>query len=170
MGAPENSPPPDIDPGHFRQVLGQFATGVTVVTAAGPDGENVGLAVGSFFSISLDPPLVGFCPAKTSSSYPHIEKAGQFAVNILGQDQQDVCSAFATSKGDKFNGISHTAAPVSGAPLLDGVLAWIDCQLDTVHDAGDHWIVVGRVHELTVARDGLPLVFFQGGLGRFTPD
>jgi 3-hydroxy-9,10-secoandrosta-1,3,5(10)-triene-9,17-dione monooxygenase reductase component len=170
MGAADNPSPPAIDPGHFRQVLGHFPTGVTVITATDPDGQDVGLAVGSFFSISLDPPLVGFCPAKTSSSYPRIEAAGHFVVNILGEDQQDVCSAFASSQGNKFEGLDRSPAPATGGPVLDGVLGWIDCRLETVHDAGDHWIVVGRVQELDVPRDGRPLVFFRGGFGRFTTD
>lgn len=157
-----------IDGARFRQVLGHFPTGVTVITATTPDGP-AGLAVGSFFSVSLDPPLVAFCAAKASSSYPKVEAAGHFTVNILADDQEDVCRRFATSGADKFAGLGYQPSPWSGAPVLTGALAWIDCQLDDVHEAGDHWIVVGRVHDLEVGHEGGPLIFFRGGYGRYTP-
>ncbi|HLM64021.1 MAG TPA: flavin reductase family protein [Acidimicrobiales bacterium] len=157
-----------VDGARFRQVLGHFPTGVTVITAAGPDGP-AGLAVGSFFSVSLDPPLVAFCAAKTSSSYPKVEAAGHFVVNVLGDDQEDVCRVFA-GKGDKFAGLGYRPSPGSGAPVINDVLAWIDCDIDTVHEAGDHWIVVGHVRELEVGDEsGGPLVFYRGGYGRFAP-
>jgi 3-hydroxy-9,10-secoandrosta-1,3,5(10)-triene-9,17-dione monooxygenase reductase component len=155
-----------IDGARFRQVLGHFPTGVTVVTAATGDGP-AGLAVGSFFSVSLDPPLVAFCAAKTSTSYPRIAEAGHFVVNVLGEHQEEVCRVFA-GKGDKFAGLGYTPAPISGAPVLTGVLAWIDCEIEQVHEAGDHYIVVGRAHELEVGDEaGGPLVFYRGGFGRF---
>ena len=149
----------------FRQVLGHFPTGVTVVTGDAADGP-VGMAVGSFFSISLDPPLVGFCPGKSSGSWPQIEATGSFCVNILAEDQEDVCRVFAMKGDDKFSGVGWSKAG-SGAPLLHEVLAWIDCDVDAVHDAGDHYIVVGAVRSLEVAREGKPLVFFRGGYGSF---
>jgi 3-hydroxy-9,10-secoandrosta-1,3,5(10)-triene-9,17-dione monooxygenase reductase component len=151
-----------IDAARFRQVLGHFPTGVTVITA-GSGAGRVGLAVGSFFSISLDPPLVGFCAGHGSTSWPLIREAGSFCVNILAEDQEDESRVFASKAPDKFEGIGHKSAPHSGAPLLDGVLAWIDCSLETVHEAGDHDIVVGRVHDLAVGREDGPLVFFRGG-------
>jgi flavin reductase (DIM6/NTAB) family NADH-FMN oxidoreductase RutF len=157
-----------VDGARFRQVLGHFPTGVTVITAAGADGP-AGLAVGSFFSVSLDPPLVAFCAAKSSTSYPKVAAAGHFVVNVLGDEQEDVCRVFA-GKGDKFAGLGYRAAPGSGAPVLNDVLAWIDCDIEAVHEAGDHWIVIGRVHELEVGREhGGPLVFYRGGYGRFAP-
>ncbi len=150
-----------IDQAHFRQVLGHFATGVTVV--AGMDGdEPVGLAVGSFFSLSLDPPLVGFCVDKTSNSWSRMEGAGAFCVNILGDDQEDVCRVFATSGDDKFASIGWRPAE-TGSPLINGVLAWIDCDLEAIHDGGDHVIVIGAVKGLDVGHEGEPLVFFRGG-------
>lgn len=149
----------------FRQVLGHFPTGVTVVTAEGDEGP-VGMAVGSFFSVSLEPPLVGFCPGKSSGSWPVIESSGSFCVNILAEDQEDVCRTFAMSGEDKFGGVGWSRAG-SGSPLLNDVLAWIDCDVDAVHDAGDHYIVVGAVRRLEVAREGKPLVFFRGGYGSF---
>jgi flavin reductase (DIM6/NTAB) family NADH-FMN oxidoreductase RutF len=152
-----------IDQATFRQVLGHFPTGVTVV--AGMDGdEPIGLAVGSFFSLSLDPMLVGFCPDRSSTSWARMSAAGRFCVNVLGAHQEAVCRAFATSGDDKFAGIGWKPAE-SGSPLLDGVLAWIDCEVDAVHDGGDHHIVVGRVLGMGVGDEdeGGPLVFYRGG-------
>jgi 3-hydroxy-9,10-secoandrosta-1,3,5(10)-triene-9,17-dione monooxygenase reductase component len=153
---------PVIDQARFRQVLGHFPTGVTVITSEA-EGARVGLAVGSFFSISLDPPLVGFCVGHQSTSWPKIREAGRFCINILGHDQEDVCRVFAGKGEDKFAGLGYDAAPFSGAPRLHGVLAWIDCELFDVHGEGDHDIVVGRVHDLHVADEGGPLVFYRGG-------
>jgi 3-hydroxy-9,10-secoandrosta-1,3,5(10)-triene-9,17-dione monooxygenase reductase component len=150
-----------IDQAHYRQVLGHFPTGVTVVAGVA-DGEPVGLAVGSFFSLSIDPPLVGFCVGKSSNSWAAMEPSGAFCVNILGDDQEDVCRVFAQSGDDKFATIGW-AKTESGSPLINGVLAWIDCDLEAVHDGGDHHIVVGRVRGMDVGHQGDPLVFFRGG-------
>ncbi|ADP83076.1 flavin reductase [Pseudofrankia inefficax] len=157
-----------IDPGIFRRVLGNFPTGVAVITGLDAGGAPVGLAVGSFASASLDPPLVAFFPDRSSSSWPRIAATGRFCVNILGFDQEAVCRTFAVRGGDKFAELSWRSAP-SGAPVLDGVVAWIDCDLEAVHPAGDHDLVLGRVRTLDVGRSVLPLVFFQGGYGRFSP-
>lgn len=157
--------PATFESAKFRQVLGHFPTGVTVVTAA-TDSGPVGLAVGSFASVSLDPPLVAFFPDKGSSSWPRIEAAGAFCVNILAEDQEDVCRRFASKGDDKFAGLGWKPAG-SGAPLLAGVLAWIDCDIESVAEAGDHFCVTGSVRELDVGHDGAPLVFFRGGYGRF---
>ena len=161
-----DSSAPQIDESRFRQVLGHFPTGVTVVAAKGGDEPAVGLAVGSFFSVSLDPPLVGFCPGKSSSSWPRIEATGHFCVNILAEDQEDVARVFAGKGEDKFQSVGWKPA-ATGSPVIRDVLAWIDCALEEVHDAGDHYIVTGRVHELKVEREGHPLVFFRGGYGSF---
>ena len=158
-----------FDSSRFRQVLGYFPTGVTVVTAATDDGP-VGLAVGSFTSVSLDPPLVAFCPGRHSTSWPKIRDAGAFCVNILAADQQDTCAVFAGKADDKFAGLRWQEAAGSGAPILDDVVAWIDCRIDAVHEAGDHWIVVGEVRALDIVRDDAsPMVFCLGGYGRFEP-
>ena len=154
-----------FDSATYRQVLGHFPTGVTVVTAA-PEGEPVGLAVGSFSSVSLDPPLVAFFPDRSSSSWPRIEAAGVFCVNILGEDQEEICRRFAMKGDDKFKGLGWKPAG-SGSPLIDDVIAWIDCDIDSVTEAGDHFCVTGRVRELGVGHDRGPLLFFRGGYGRF---
>jgi 3-hydroxy-9,10-secoandrosta-1,3,5(10)-triene-9,17-dione monooxygenase reductase component len=155
---------PLVDPAHYRTVLGHFASGVTVITAHGADGP-VGMAANSFSSVSLDPPLVLFCAAHSSSTWPKIQATGAFCVNILAEDQEDVCRLFATKDVDRFAQIGWHKGP-SGSPVLDGVLAHIDCTTVAEHDAGDHAIVVGRVIELEVHHEGGPLTFFRGGYGR----
>ncbi len=157
-----------IDPKWFRQVLGHYPTGVCVVTAQDPDGGDAGMAVGSFTSVSLDPPLIAFLVDKTSTTWPRIQRAHCFCVNVLAADQEHVCRAFAAKGGAKFHRL-HSVAAATGSPILDGVIAWIDCDIHDVHEAGDHYIVVGRVRELDIANPGLPLLFFQGGYGRFIP-
>ena len=154
-----------FDSAKYRQVLGHFPTGVTVITAA-PDGVPVGMAVGSFASVSLDPPLVAFFAGHGSASWPKIQAAGSFCVNILAEDQEGVCRRFASKDEDKFAGLGWKPAG-SGSPLLDGVLAWIDCDIESVIEAGDHVCVMGHVRDLEVAHDGGPLLFFRGGYGRF---
>jgi flavin reductase (DIM6/NTAB) family NADH-FMN oxidoreductase RutF/DNA-binding IclR family transcriptional regulator len=156
------------DPRWFRQVLGQYPTGVCVVTAKQADDSRAGFVVGSFTSVSLDPPLVAFFPDRGSTSWPKIERAGRFCINILSADQEDVCRRFASRAEDKFEGIECREAG-SGSPIIDGVVAWIDCDLDKVEEAGDHYIVLGRVRQLDVEDPSLPLLFFQGGYGRFAP-
>ena len=155
------------DAARFRQVLGHFATGVTVVTTAS-GGVPAGLAVNSFTSVSLTPPLIAFCVARTSSTWPRIQAAGAFCVNILAEDQEDLCRLFATSSADKFRGVGWRPAE-SGAPILAEALAWVDCSVEAEYAAGDHLIVVGREREHGVAREGRPLVFYRGGYGRFEP-
>jgi flavin reductase (DIM6/NTAB) family NADH-FMN oxidoreductase RutF len=153
---------PAFDSARFRQVLGHFPTGVSVVAAFGEDGSPVGMAIGSFFSISLDPPLVGFCAGKGSSTWPKLREAGKFCVSILGDDQEEVSRRFASKEADKFAGLAWDHSPL-GSPRLGGSLAWIDCETKDLHDAGDHEIVVGAVHDLAVTAEGHPLVFFRGG-------
>lgn len=145
----------------FRDVLGRFASGVTVVTSVDGDGVPAGLACQSFASLSLDPPLVMVCVARTSTSWPRIAATGRFAVNVLAEDQREVCRSFAVSGSDKFAGVGWTASP-HGTAHLDGALAAIDCAIEDVHEAGDHLIVVGAVRELHDRRDHDPLVYFRG--------
>jgi flavin reductase (DIM6/NTAB) family NADH-FMN oxidoreductase RutF/DNA-binding IclR family transcriptional regulator len=152
----------------FRRVLGQYPTGVCVVTATEADGRRAGFVVGSFTSVSLNPPLVAFFPDKGSTTWPRIHDAGRFCVNILSAGQEDVCRNFAVRKGDKFEGVAFRESE-SGSPIIEGAVAWIDCDLESVTEAGDHYIVLGRVRRLDVESTSLPLLFFQGGYGRFAP-
>ncbi|MFI5957654.1 flavin reductase [Cryptosporangium sp. NPDC051539] len=154
------------DPQHFRKVLGHFPTGVAAVTSIGEDGGPMGMIVGSFTSVSLDPPLVAFLPAKQSSTAPRIVGSGRFLVNVLGAHQELVCRTFTTAGDRKFEFVRWTRSP-GGLPLVDDALAWIECDVEAVHEAGDHDIVVGRVRALDAGGSAPPLVFFQGGYGRF---
>jgi flavin reductase (DIM6/NTAB) family NADH-FMN oxidoreductase RutF len=154
-----------FDSSRFRHVLGHFATGVAVITAITPDGP-VGMAVSSFTSVSLEPPLVAFLPDKSSTSWPKIRGAGAFCVNILSAGQEELCAQFARKGIDKFAGVPWRSAP-SGAPILEGGMAWIDCELTQTFASGDHFIAIGRVLQLEASEYGVPLVFFQGGYGHF---
>ena len=170
MTAATSPPAPrrSVDSGWFRTVLGQYPTGVCVVTAVHPETGPAGMVVGSFTSVSLVPPMVAFFPDKTSTSWPKVERAGTFCVNILGADQESVCRRFAAKGGNKFSGQAHRPAG-TGSPILEGCVAWIDCEVAAIQEAGDHFIVLGRVRDLQLERPRLPLLFFQGGYGRFTP-
>ncbi len=153
-----------IDQARFREVLGHFATGVTIVTAMEDEGP-VGFTCQAFSALSLDPPMVVLAPAKSSTSWPKIAQAGSFCVNILESKQEALCRSFAVSGVDKFAGVGWTPAS-SGAPLLTGSLAWVDCEVELIHDAGDHELVLGRVHDLGVG-EGTPLVYYRSGFGHF---
>jgi len=167
-GEPVSEAPPEgpaIEAAKFRQVLGHFPTGVVVITSV-HEGQPVGMAVGSFASLSLDPPEVLFCAGRSSSTWPKIRAAGQFCVNILADDQEDVCRTFASGAPDKFTGLAWKHSG-NGSPLLGGVLAYLDCRIDRVLDGGDHEICIGAVDDLDVVHEGGPLLFFRGGYGRF---
>ena len=156
------------DPAWFRYVLGQYPTGVTLITATHPDGSPIGMVVGTFSSVSLDPPLVSFMPDVRSSSWPKIRDAGSFCANILTSAQQDVCRAFARKEEHRFSA-SRWSDTETGSPRLDGAAAWVDCTIEDVIRAGDHDIVIGRVTSLGVGdADGLPLLFLRGGYGSFS--
>jgi flavin reductase (DIM6/NTAB) family NADH-FMN oxidoreductase RutF len=156
-----------IDGRRFRDVLGRFATGVVAITGIAPDtGTPTGLAANSFTSVSLDPPLVAFCVAHTSSTWPRLRPADRLCVNILSEPQLDVCRKLAAKGGDKFADLDWTTSP-GGAPVLKDALAWIECTVEDEHLAGDHLIVVSRVHHLDTHNDGPPLLFYQGTYGRF---
>lgn len=164
----DSSDGPPIDSGDFRRVLGLFPTGVTVVTANGQD-RPVGVAIGSFVSISLDPPLVGFFLGTDSGSWPAIEAAGHFCVNILRSDQQELCGVMASKADDKFVGVDTTPAPVSGAPVLPNIHGAIDCRIVDVVPTGDHNLIIGRVLHMASAEDGVtgPMVFYKGQYGSY---
>ncbi|KPI14759.1 flavin reductase domain protein FMN-binding protein [Actinobacteria bacterium OV450] len=167
VGDDERAP---VSPAEFRSVLGNFASGVTVITAPPAEGEDgpAGFACQSFASLSLDPPLVTFMVARTSTTWPRIARAGVFCVNILGAGQGELCRAFAMSGADKFAGVAHAPAPVTGSPRLAAVPAWIDCRIHAVHTGGDHLIVVGRVEAMGADGEGEPLLFHKGRFGRFS--
>jgi len=154
-----------FDHAQYRQTLGHFPTGVTVITAADDSGP-VGLAVGSFTSLSLEPPLVLFCPGNTSSSWPRIRASGVFCVNVLGEHQEAGVSTHG-EQGARQVRRGGWSTKVTGAPVIDGVLAWIDCTITEVLEGGDHHIVIGRVEDLGFAEVGRPLVFFKGGYGKY---
>lgn len=152
-----------FDPREFRQVMGSFATGVTIATTALPDGTRAGLTVNSFTSVSLDPPLVLFCLDKRALSHPVFKKASGYAISVLTREQEPVARAFAVpGQGpERWTHGSYTTGE-SGSPLLDGALATIDCSLYAQHDGGDHIILVGRV--LTLSRaEGQPLLYWSSG-------
>jgi flavin reductase (DIM6/NTAB) family NADH-FMN oxidoreductase RutF len=155
-----------FDSAKFRQVLGHFPTGVTVITAM-EERTPVGFAVGSFASLSLEPPQILFCAGKQSSTWPKIAAVGRFCANVLADDQEDVCRVFASKAEDKFAEIGWRRSG-NGSPQLNGVLAFIDCEVGDVVESGDHFVVIGRVTDLDVMHEGGPLIFFRGGYGRFS--
>lgn len=150
----------------FRNTMGQFCTGVVIATGT-LRGEPAGFAAQSFVSLSIDPPLIALCPGKSSSSWPRLRESGNFCINVLADDQKPVCDIMAKTGIDKFASIAWRAG-TTGSPILDGVIAWIDCELVAEHDAGDHTIAIGRVVDIGVEAPGKsPLLFFQGRYGNF---
>jgi len=147
----------------FRDVLGTFASGITVITTVS-NGEPIGMTCQSFSSVSLDPPLVLFVPARSSRAWPVIQRTGRFCVNVLAADQEHVSAQMATKGADKFAEIDWRPAEVTGSPVIDGTLAHLDCTIHTVHEGGDHYVVVGRVEHLeTTDRDvSEPLLYYRG--------
>jgi 3-hydroxy-9,10-secoandrosta-1,3,5(10)-triene-9,17-dione monooxygenase reductase component len=146
----------------FRDVLGRFASGVTVVTTTSND-EPVGMTCQSFSSVSLDPPLVLFIPAKSSRSWPLIQRSGKFCVNFLAAGQAELSNTMASRGADKFGDVKWTPSRATGSPILEGSLAHVDCTIHQVHEAGDHYVVIGRVVDLGIDEGGVdPLLFFQG--------
>ncbi len=155
-----------IEADTFRQVLGYYPTGVSAITATSGDGMPLGLIVGTFSSVSLDPPLVGFLPDKGSSTWPKIEQTGHFCVNVLASDQLDVCRQLAGKAADKFAHVGYTVSD-HNLPVVTGALATIECRLHSVTDAGDHFFVLGRVLRLEATREADPMLFFRGRYGGF---
>jgi 3-hydroxy-9,10-secoandrosta-1,3,5(10)-triene-9,17-dione monooxygenase reductase component len=167
------APQPDrapavIDPTVLREVLGHFATGVTVVTALTDEGP-IGFTCQSFSSLSLHPPLVVFAPSRSSRTWPRLRAIGRFCVNVLAEGQDDVSRAFARSGDDKFAGMRWVPSP-HGSPVLDDVVAWIDGELTAEHDGGDHTLAVARVLDLGAVPDRRPLLFHRGTYGLLDRD
>jgi flavin reductase (DIM6/NTAB) family NADH-FMN oxidoreductase RutF len=153
-----------IDQADMRRVLGRFCTGVVVVTAQRGDRPE-GFTAQSLTSVSLDPPLVSVCVARTSSTYALVREAGHFCVSVLSEHQDHLSAQFASRLEDRFDGVSHSPSPVNGAPVLHECLAWVDCVIEAEHEAGDHVIVIGRVLDLGSEESGKPLLFFGGAYG-----
>lgn len=153
-----SEPPPD--PAGFRHAIGKFATGVAFVTAA-PHGDPAGLIVNSLTSVSLEPPLIAFCPSRGSLTWQRMRRAGSFAVNILGRRHESFARDATPPGADRFAGVDW-APGHGGAPLVADALACLECEIVAEHPAGDHWIVVGRVDNLRVSPGDDPLVYFGG--------
>ncbi|WP_375504164.1 flavin reductase [uncultured Jatrophihabitans sp.] len=157
-----------LDQRRFRDVLGHLPSGVVAITGVDDDGEPAGMIVGTFTSVSLDPPLVAFFVDQGSTSFPRIRAAGVFCANILSARQESLCRVLAAKGGQKFADVAWQPAG-SGAPAIDEAVAWVDCDIESVGAAGDHYLVIGRVRELGVGTPTIPLLFFQGGFGAFAP-
>jgi flavin reductase (DIM6/NTAB) family NADH-FMN oxidoreductase RutF len=160
------------DPAHFRRVLGHLPTGVVVVSGFSAEGSPVGITIGSFVSVSLDPPLVGFFPGVSSRSWPMIAQGGRFCASVLGVDQDDQCWRFAKEPSNgtesKFEGFDYSLSP-NGMPILGGSVAWIECSIESVTPAGDHFFVLGRVTALEAAGESQDaMTFFKGKVGGVT--
>jgi 3-hydroxy-9,10-secoandrosta-1,3,5(10)-triene-9,17-dione monooxygenase reductase component len=155
-----------IDPMEFRRVLGSYPTGVSVITALDEDEQPIGMVVGTFTAVSLDPPLVGFLPDRKSSTWPLIEQAGRFCVNVLASDQQAVCRQIAAKGAEKFAGLEMGTSE-HGLPVIAGAIARIDCTIHSITEAGDHWFVLGDVVSMETTRDDDPMLFHRGRYGGF---
>jgi flavin reductase (DIM6/NTAB) family NADH-FMN oxidoreductase RutF len=155
-----------IEPSVFRRVLGHLPTGVTVITSEQVDGP-VGMACNSVTSVSLEPPLISFCPARTSETWPALRAARRFCVNVMANHHEPAARAFAWKGINRFAGITHH--PRAGGPALDDAVAWLDCEIRAEHEAGDHLIVVAEVVGLEARTDAAPLVFFGGRYGTVVP-
>ena len=153
-------PAPALDARAFRDALGTFATGVAFVTAA-PDGEPAGLIVNSLASVSLAPPLVSFCPSRTSLTWSRMRRGRRFGVNVLGRGHEQFARRATPAGADRFARLDW-APGRHGVPLLADALAVLECEIVAEHPAGDHWIVVGRVDDALIAPVDEPLVFFGG--------
>jgi 3-hydroxy-9,10-secoandrosta-1,3,5(10)-triene-9,17-dione monooxygenase reductase component len=164
-----------FDAQQFRTVLGHFPTGVTIVSGLA-DGRPMGFTIGSFTSVSLEPPMVGFLPMVTSDTWIEIAPSGAFCVNVLSRHQADLCWTFSKrgNEAQRFDGVDWHPAP-SGSPIIDRAVAWIDCTVEQVYEMGDHYFVLGRVGALDADPDHdgdgpHPLLFFRGALGGFAAE
>lgn len=156
-----------LDARSFRDALGRFATGVVFVTAA-PGGEPAGLIVNSFTSVSLEPPMVAFCPSRSSLTWSRMRRAGRFGVNVLGRQHDRFAMRAAPAGADRFSGLDRELGS-RGVPLFTDALAALECEILAEHPAGDHWIVVGRVDDVRTSPLSDPLVFFAGAFDALQP-
>jgi len=152
----------DLNPRAFRDTLGHYASSITIVSGVN-EGALVGFTCQSFYSVSLEPPLVSFSVAVTSTSYPLIRESGKFCVNVLAEDQHSVSSQFARSGSDKWAGIDYALSDLDN-PVIAGTTMWVDCTLEAEYLAGDHYIVVGRVQSMSPVEwhQAAPLLYFKG--------
>lgn len=157
-----------IDFTKFREVLGSYPTGVSAITARTDEGTPAGMVVGTFTSVSLDPPLVGFLPDKKSQTWPLIANTGRFCVNVLGSDQQQICRQISAKAPDKFAGIEYHISD-HNLPVITNSIARIECNIHSINDAGDHWFVLGYVINLEIMQDKDPMLFHRGRYGGFLP-
>lgn len=157
----------EITPEQFRHVIGHMPTGVTIVTAMSPDGP-IGMSANAVTSLSLEPPLMLLCPAKSSTTWPGIRAARRFCINVMAGHHADLVRRFSRRGIDRFADLELT--PRQGGPALGDAVAWIDCSIRGEYDGGDHHVVVADVLHLDAAADSVPLVFFRGGYGSFQPD
>lgn len=160
---------PKADSRRLRDALGQFATGVTVVTARGADGELAGITVNSFTSVSLEPPLILWCLGRAAATARAFTTASHFAVNVLHADQEHLARLFAARRADKFEHVAGIEAGAGGAPLLPGCVARLQCATHDIHAGGDHHILVGEVIEVEQT-PGQALLFHQGRFARTSGD
>ena len=154
-----------VTPEHFRDTLGHFASGVTIVTALS-DNQPIGLTVQSFCSVSLHPPLVLVCPSKTSTSWPSIATAGAFCVNVLSEEQEACSRVLSRSGTDKFSTVAYDLTPATLSPRIIGASAWLDCEISAIHDGGDHHVVIARVVDLDADHTARPLTFWRGSYAK----
>lgn len=147
----------------FRHALSHFASGVTVISGL-HDRRPVGITCQSFMSLSLDPPMIAFAPSRASTSWPLMAPAGVIGVSILTEQQGDVCRQLAIPGTDKFAGLSWTPGKVAGVPLISGALACLECGIEAIHEAGDHFLVYASVLRIAVSK-GRPLLYFRSDMG-----
>jgi 3-hydroxy-9,10-secoandrosta-1,3,5(10)-triene-9,17-dione monooxygenase reductase component len=167
ISRPQLAADPGVDfPAVMRNALGHFCTGVAVITGQ-LGGKPVGMTVQSLVSISLEPPLVLFSPQKTSKTWPQIRESGRFCANILPRSMRTTCRQFARPAEDRFTDVQWHAG-VTESPVLDRALAHVECEIEAIHEAGDHYIVLGRVVSLGAVEEGEPLLFYRGGFGSFS--
>lgn len=155
-----------VDGRRFREVLGNLPTSVVAVTTTQSDGSPAGMIVGTFTSVSLDPPLVSFLADRSSGSFARIRAAGRYCANVLAADQEPLCRQLAAGGAAKFDGLVWEPSTL-GNPVLGGIVAWVDCDLEKVVELGDHYLAVGRVRDLRVCSPRTPLLFFRGGYGDY---
>lgn len=153
---------PDSGERQYRDVLGHFCSGITVLTALVED-RPVGMTCQSFFSVSVEPPLVAFCVGRGSTTYPVLRRADGLVVNVLDGGQREISTAFARSGTDKWAGVRWSAGEIAGHPVLDGALAALECTIESETAAGDHLLVLARVRHLRARESGRPLLYYRGG-------